>query len=66
MDQTERGSSMSGRGRAKAKTKQRRKCHVEMVADCFYEDDRYTDGLYPYCRICKSDMVTARNRLKAA
>lgn len=54
--------------RTTAETKKCRKCNVEMVADCFYKDPRYTDGLYPYCRICKSDMGSANylKRKKAA
>lgn len=38
-----------------------RKCNVTMLAELVYVDERYADGLYPYCRICKSDMVKARN-----
>jgi hypothetical protein len=38
-----------------------RKCNEEMDSEQFYVDDRYRDGLYPYCRECKSTMVKARN-----
>lgn len=34
-----------------------RKCREEMEAEQFYVDERYSDGLYPYCRECKSDMA---------
>lgn len=30
-----------------------RKCREEMESEQFYRDDRYRDGLYPYCRECQ-------------
>jgi len=36
-----------------------RRCFEEMHVEQFYEDDRYTDGRYPYCRECKSGKAKA-------
>ena len=34
-------------------TKRCRVCREVMGREQFYEDDRYADGMYPYCRECK-------------
>lgn len=39
-----------------------RKCNKEKPYGFFYDDDRYRDKLYPYCKRCKRQMVLTRYR----
>jgi hypothetical protein len=41
-----------------------RKCRLEMDVEQFYQDSRYRDGYYPYCRECQVKRISRKGNVR--
>lgn len=44
------------------KTKKCKRCNQIKSIDCFYFNERYRDGMVPWCKQCKKDYISKRRK----